>query len=150
MDPRRMEPHLEHEELHDKRKELHGKRRRLHEQLSDVCEEFVLSDMTKEHKQKALVRELQYLLDYYREEASWEGPNRHLRHQGYYMCEIQTILQPTDFSEHSEWVFHLGCSLARVNGARLIVLHVIPPPVCHGDVVAQRQPDGYREQMCDW
>jgi nucleotide-binding universal stress UspA family protein len=66
------------------------------------------------------------------------------------MFEIRTILQPTDFSEHSEWVFHLACSLARVNGARLIVLHVIPPPVCHGEVVAQRQPDGYLEQMCDW
>jgi hypothetical protein len=73
MDSRRMEPHLEHEVLHNKRKELHGKRRKLHEQLSDVCEDFVLSDMTKEHKQKALVRELQYLLDYYRDEASWEG-----------------------------------------------------------------------------
>ncbi len=72
MDPKRREPHLEHEELHDKRKELHGKRRKLHEQLSDVCEDFVLSDMTREHKQKALVRELQYLLDYYRDDASWE------------------------------------------------------------------------------
>lgn len=73
MDPKRMEHRPEHEELHNNRKELHGKRRRLHEQLSDVCEEFVLSDMTKEHKQKALVRELQYLLDYYQDEASWEG-----------------------------------------------------------------------------
>jgi hypothetical protein len=59
--------------LHAKRKELHGKRRKLHERLSEVCEEFVLSDMTKEHKQKALVRELDYLLGYYRDDASWEG-----------------------------------------------------------------------------
>lgn len=73
MDPKRLEPHLKHEELHDKRKELHGKRRKLHEQLSDVCEDFALSDITREHKQKALVRELQYLLDYYRDETSWEG-----------------------------------------------------------------------------
>ncbi len=73
MDPKRLEPHLKHEELRDKRKELYGKRRKLHEQLTDVCEDFVLSDMTREHKQKALVRELQYLLDYYRDEASWEG-----------------------------------------------------------------------------
>jgi hypothetical protein len=28
--------------LLEKRKELHGKRRRLHEQLSEVCEAFVL------------------------------------------------------------------------------------------------------------
>jgi hypothetical protein len=61
------------QELHDKRKELHGKRRKLHERLSEVCEDFVLEELTKEHKQKALVRELQYLLDYYREPDSWEG-----------------------------------------------------------------------------
>jgi hypothetical protein len=73
MDPKRSEPHGKHAELHEKRKELHGKRRKLHEQLSEVCEDFVLSDMTREHKQKALVRELQYLLDYYKDDASWEG-----------------------------------------------------------------------------
>jgi hypothetical protein len=73
MDPKRQAPHGKHEELHEKRKDLHGKRRQLHERLSDVCEEFVLSDMTREHKQKGLVRELQYLLDYYQDDASWEG-----------------------------------------------------------------------------
>jgi len=73
MDTERQEPHGKHEELHEKRKELHGKRRKLHERLSDVCEDFVLSDMTREHKQKALVRELQYLLDYYRDDVNWEG-----------------------------------------------------------------------------
>ena len=73
MDTKRAELHGKQEELHEKRKELHGKRRKLHEQLSEVCEEFVLSDMTKEHKQKAVARELQYLLDYYRDDPSWEG-----------------------------------------------------------------------------
>jgi hypothetical protein len=73
MDPKRLEPNGKHAELHEKRKELQGKRRKLHEQLSEVCEDFVLSDMTREHKQKALVRELQYLLDYYKDDASWEG-----------------------------------------------------------------------------
>jgi universal stress protein A len=63
---------------------------------------------------------------------------------------IQTILHPTDFSERSESAFHLACLLARDHGARLIVLHVIPPPVSHGEVVARQQPNGYREQMCDW
>lgn len=61
------------QELREKRKELHGKRRGLHERLSEVCEDFVLEELTKEHKQKALVRELQYLLDYYRDEDSWKG-----------------------------------------------------------------------------
>jgi nucleotide-binding universal stress UspA family protein len=66
------------------------------------------------------------------------------------MFKFQTILYPTDFSERSESAFHLACSLARDHGARLIVLHVIPPPVSHGEVVARQQPNGYREQMCNW
>lgn len=73
MDPKRIPEHAKQHELHEKRKELHGKGRKLHECLSEVCEDFVLEDMTKEHKQKALLRELQYLLDYYRDDASWEG-----------------------------------------------------------------------------
>ena len=73
MDPKRPELQGKQAELHEKRKELHGKCRRLHEGLSEVCEEFVLSDLTKDHKQKSLVRELQYLIDYYRDDASWEG-----------------------------------------------------------------------------
>ena len=66
------------------------------------------------------------------------------------VSKIHTILYPTDFSERSESAFHLACSLARDHGAQLIVLHVIPPPVSHGEVVARQQPNGYREQMCDW
>jgi hypothetical protein len=65
--------HPEGQDLRAKRQELHGKRRRLHERLSEVCEDFVLEDLTREHKQRALVRELQYLLDYYRDEESWKG-----------------------------------------------------------------------------
>lgn len=45
------------------------------------------------------------------------------------MLPIKTILQPTDFSRHSEVAFQLACSLARDYGARLIVLHVLQPPV---------------------
>ena len=70
-----MDSPVMHEQRHDlreKRQELHGKRRELHERLSEVCENFVLDGMTREHKQKALVRELQYLLDYYRDEDSWK------------------------------------------------------------------------------
>jgi len=62
-----------HQELRMKRQELHGKRRRLHERLSEVCEEFVLEDLTLAHKRKALVHELEYLLGYYRDEQTWEG-----------------------------------------------------------------------------
>lgn len=73
MDPRQQEHSTHRQDLHEQRKELHGKRRRLHDRLSDVCEDFVLGEMTRAHKQKALVGELQYLLDYYREEDNWEG-----------------------------------------------------------------------------
>jgi nucleotide-binding universal stress UspA family protein len=45
------------------------------------------------------------------------------------MIPIRTILHPTDFSEHSDYAFQVSCSLARVCGARLIVLHVAQPPV---------------------
>jgi hypothetical protein len=65
--------HPEGQDLRAKRQELHGKRRRLHERLSEVCEDFVLEDLLKEYKRKALVRELQYLLDYYRDDESWRG-----------------------------------------------------------------------------
>lgn len=61
------------EDLLKKREDLHGKRRKLHEQLSYVCERFLVEDLTRVHKQHALVGELQYLLDYYRDDQSWEG-----------------------------------------------------------------------------
>jgi nucleotide-binding universal stress UspA family protein len=63
------------------------------------------------------------------------------------MLPIRTILHPTDFSEHSDPAFWLACSVARDYGARLVVLHVVPPPVFHGEVVARRQPDGYHTDL---
>jgi nucleotide-binding universal stress UspA family protein len=45
------------------------------------------------------------------------------------MLDLQAILHPTDFSEHSGHAFRLACSLARDYGARLVVLHVGEPPV---------------------
>lgn len=59
-------------ELRARRQDLHGRCRRLHERLAEVCEEFVLEGLTREHKQKALLRELQYLLDFYRDEDVWK------------------------------------------------------------------------------
>jgi nucleotide-binding universal stress UspA family protein len=63
------------------------------------------------------------------------------------MLTVKTILHPTDFSEHSENAYQLACSLARDYDARLILLHVVPPPVAHGEVMARQQPDGYYEQL---
>jgi|SRR5579883_972312 len=44
------------------------------------------------------------------------------------MSEICTVLYPTDFSESSGAAFRLPCSLAQDCDARLVVLHVYPPP----------------------
>lgn len=65
------EPHVQRTQLREHRKDLHGKRRDLHERLSEVCEEFVAGELTRDHKQKALVRELRYLLDFYADDDSW-------------------------------------------------------------------------------
>lgn len=53
------------------------------------------------------------------------------------MLAIGTILHPTDFSEHSKHAFHLACSLARDHGARVVLLHVVVPPMtsCEGVVL---------------
>lgn len=45
------------------------------------------------------------------------------------MLAIRTILHPTDFSAPSAYAFQMACALARDYHARLIVLHVDPPPV---------------------
>jgi nucleotide-binding universal stress UspA family protein len=45
------------------------------------------------------------------------------------MLPLGTILHPTDFSEHSEFAFRVASALARDYNARLILLHVIPPPM---------------------
>ena len=47
MDPKRPDLTPKQHELLEKRKALHGKRRKLHERLSEVCEEFVLGDLTR-------------------------------------------------------------------------------------------------------
>jgi universal stress protein A len=63
------------------------------------------------------------------------------------MTKIDTILHPTDFSEPAECAFKLACSLARDHRARLVVLHVIPPPRSHAEVLARAAPDSYGDQM---
>lgn len=43
------------------------------------------------------------------------------------MRHYETILHPTDFSGQSAEALKLACALARADGARLILLHVIAP-----------------------
>jgi nucleotide-binding universal stress UspA family protein len=45
------------------------------------------------------------------------------------MLPVATILHPTDFSENSESAFRLACALAWDYKARLVLLHVLPPPM---------------------
>jgi nucleotide-binding universal stress UspA family protein len=65
------------------------------------------------------------------------------------MLPIKSILHPTDFSERSRDAYKLACSLAHDYGARLIVLHVYPPPLSYGEMIARRPPDGYEHQLWD-
>jgi predicted nuclease with TOPRIM domain len=73
MQPKSPQVRPERHELEEKRRALHGQRRRLHDRLSEVCEEFVLENLNRKYKQSTLVRELQYLLDFYRDDENWEG-----------------------------------------------------------------------------
>jgi nucleotide-binding universal stress UspA family protein len=66
------------------------------------------------------------------------------------MLTIKTILHPTDFSERSEHAFRLACSLARDHLARLVVLHVIPPPqtvAYEAMPMVPMHPPGYRKEL---
>jgi universal stress protein A len=63
------------------------------------------------------------------------------------MATIHTILHPTDFSARSDAAFRLACSLARDHHGHVVVLHVVPPPVAHGEIVARRQDDSFYEEL---
>jgi nucleotide-binding universal stress UspA family protein len=60
------------------------------------------------------------------------------------MLHFRTILHPTDFSPAAEEAFQLAGSLARDHGARLVVLHVNPPPL------ASEFPVGPQEEIADF
>jgi universal stress protein A len=62
------------------------------------------------------------------------------------MFENGLILHPTDFSPQAAAAFEVACALARDKGARLMVLHVVTPPVVYGELVARRQ-DGYWDEL---
>ena len=47
------------------------------------------------------------------------------------MFQIETLLHPTDLTEASRHAFDLACQIARDRGARVVLLHVVPPPNRH-------------------
>lgn len=64
------------------------------------------------------------------------------------MLPIKTILHATDFSETAHYAFRLACSLAGDYGARLIVLHVVAPPiVVYGSGIIPPDPRQSREEV---
>jgi nucleotide-binding universal stress UspA family protein len=50
------------------------------------------------------------------------------------MIPLKTILHPTDFSKLSEHALRFACALARDYRARLLLLHVVEPPVYYGEL----------------
>lgn len=64
------------------------------------------------------------------------------------MMPIRTILVPTDFSASSEVALELACSLARAQGARLILLHVAAYDVTEAGMMAvSMDPSYYHDAM---
>lgn len=63
------------------------------------------------------------------------------------MTPVKTILHPTDFSESAEAAFSVATVLARQHGARIIVLHVYPPPMTQGEAVDRRRDPSYEADL---
>jgi nucleotide-binding universal stress UspA family protein len=63
------------------------------------------------------------------------------------MFSLKTILHPTDFSDQSCCAFRVASSLAKDHGAKIIVLHVYPPPINYGEMIAREQPETYEETL---
>jgi nucleotide-binding universal stress UspA family protein len=55
-------------------------------------------------------------------------------------------LLPTDFSDHAAHALAVASVFAKDFRAKLLLLHVDPPPLFHGEVVDRRQPD-YRRAL---
>lgn len=61
------------------------------------------------------------------------------------MLPIRTILHPTDFSSRSQNAYWVSCALARDHGARIILVHVAPPPiVVYGNGIVPPMPEDNR------
>ena len=66
------------------------------------------------------------------------------------MLAIKKILHPTDFSKPSEYALRFACALARDYEARLVLLHVVEPPVYYGELgMTVPLPSDFRENLHD-
>jgi nucleotide-binding universal stress UspA family protein len=63
------------------------------------------------------------------------------------MLNIQIILHPTDYSEHSDFAFRIACSLARDYRAKLVLLHVALRSVTiEGEAVVASRSEEYLQE----
>jgi nucleotide-binding universal stress UspA family protein len=69
------------------------------------------------------------------------------------MFQPRVILHPTDYSECARSAFVIAVDLAKLYGARLLVLHVAdtlgPEYISHGEATSQRQPAAYQRHLRD-
>jgi nucleotide-binding universal stress UspA family protein len=64
------------------------------------------------------------------------------------MLPFRTILHPTDFSEPSQRALQLACSLARDQGARLVLVHVAARPAAvYGEAILIPEPEDYLKPL---
>jgi nucleotide-binding universal stress UspA family protein len=64
------------------------------------------------------------------------------------MFPIRTIVHATDFSDSARAALQVACSLARERGARLVILHVQPPPATTRAVAQAILDEGsYRDEL---
>lgn len=57
------------------------------------------------------------------------------------MFPPKIILVPTDFSDHARAAVHLASDIAHQSKAQILLVHVDPPPLVHGEAVDRRTPD---------
>jgi len=66
------------------------------------------------------------------------------------MFPVKTLLHPTDLTDASRHAFDLACQIAKDRGARIVILHVVPPSSQHSAEVAIGNPlAGFREMARD-
>jgi nucleotide-binding universal stress UspA family protein len=66
------------------------------------------------------------------------------------MAPIKTVLYPTDFSDCSRYAFGLATTMARLDKARLIVLHVRQDTgsrFAYSEMATYLQPDAYEDWL---
>ena len=56
------------------------------------------------------------------------------------MLSVKTLLHPTDLSDASRHAFDIACQIARDRGARIVLLHVVPPANRHSTEVVIGDP----------